>query len=65
LRNYYKTGHAVYPKGYQERRKRVGLPEEPPSTVSNPEMLALLQEFIRNSELDEVGLFPMKKEEKK
>lgn len=65
LRNYYKTGHAVYPKGYQERRKKVGLSEEPPTTLSNPEMLALLQEFIRNSELNEVGLFPMKKEEKK
>ncbi|HMK61450.1 MAG TPA: 4Fe-4S dicluster domain-containing protein [Dissulfurispiraceae bacterium] len=65
LRNLYKTGHAVYPKGYQARRKAVGLSEEPPSTLSFPEMLEQFQEFLRNSELNEVGLFPMKKEEKK
>ncbi len=59
LRNYYEKGHAVFPKGYQERRKKVGLSEEPPTAVANEELRKKFQEIMKNTALAEVAPFPL------
>ncbi len=59
LRNLYRFGHAVFPKGFEERRKKVGLPEKPPTAVSNEELRKKFQEILRNTILEEIAPFPL------
>lgn len=59
LRSLLKFGHAVYPTGYEGRRKEVGLSEQPPSTLSFPEALKNYRDVLRETELAEVAPFPI------
>lgn len=59
LRMLYTHGHAVFPKGYEKNRTKVGLPEKPPSTLSYPDALNKYKELLRKTELGVVELFPM------
>ncbi|MCD6548788.1 MAG: 4Fe-4S dicluster domain-containing protein [Thermodesulfobacterium sp.] len=59
LQNYYKLGHAVVVKGYENRRKKVGLPELPPTALGNEEMRKKFQEMLKNTVLAEVAPFPL------
>ncbi|WP_206202393.1 4Fe-4S dicluster domain-containing protein [Thermodesulfobacterium sp. TA1] len=59
LRNYYERGHAVVVKGFEERRKKVGLPEYPPTVIGNEEMRKKFQEVMKQTALAEVAPFPL------
>ncbi|MDK2861728.1 MAG: heterodisulfide reductase subunit [Thermodesulfobacterium sp.] len=59
LRNYYERGHAVIVKGFEERRKKVGLPEMPPTVIGNEEMRKKFQEVMKQTALAEVAPFPL------
>lgn len=59
LRNLYKNGHAVFPKGFEERRKKVGLPEKPPTLVSHDDLKKKFQEVLRHTSLKEVAPFKL------
>jgi heterodisulfide reductase subunit C len=54
--NLFETGHAVYtdPK---EARKRVGLPEETPTSAFDAQAKKEIQTLINNSPMGELGLF--------
>lgn len=54
--NLYETGHAVFtdPKAL---RKRVGLPEEPPTSAFNEAAQQEIRTIIDNSPMSELGLF--------
>lgn len=56
LMNLYETGHAVFtdPK---ELRKKVGLPEEPPTSAYNEKAQKELQTLINDGPMAELGLF--------
>ncbi len=58
LKSLYDHGHAVYTTG-REARKKVGLPEKPPTTDSDEKALEELRVLLRNTKLPELGLFPM------
>ncbi|WP_394295715.1 4Fe-4S dicluster domain-containing protein [Archaeoglobus sulfaticallidus] len=59
LRTLYEYGHAVYQTTYPETRKKVGLPEKPPTTLAYPEALEELRALLRETKLGEIGLIPM------
>lgn len=59
LKSLYDTGHAVYVSGAGGTRARVGLPEEPPSTVRDKKALEELQKLMRKTALAELGIIPM------
>lgn len=59
LRNLYKNGHAVFPKGFEERRKKVGLPEKPPTLVSHDELRKKFQEILKQTSLADVAPFKL------
>lgn len=59
LRNYYERGHAVIVKGFEERRRKVGLPEMPPTVIGNEEMRKKFQEVMKQTALAEVAPFPL------
>lgn len=59
LRNYYEKGHSVITAGYEERRRKLGLPEVPPTVLSNEEMRKKFQEVIKQTALAEVAPFPL------
>ncbi|MDR3089636.1 MAG: 4Fe-4S dicluster domain-containing protein [Desulfobulbaceae bacterium] len=54
--NLFQTGHAVFvdPK---EARKKVGLPEEPPTSAYDEAAQKEIQTLINNSPMGELGLF--------
>jgi len=58
LRALYEYGHAVYMTG-REARKKVGLPEKPPSTDSDEQALKDLKTILKNTKLAKLGLIPM------
>ncbi len=58
LRSLYEHGHAVYMTG-REARKKVGLPEKPPTTDSDEKALQELKTILKNTKLAELGLIPM------
>ncbi|WP_457549526.1 4Fe-4S dicluster domain-containing protein [Archaeoglobus sp.] len=58
LRSLYEYGHAVYMTG-REARKKVGLPEKPPSTESDPKALEGLRKILKQTKLADLGLVPM------
>ncbi|RUM34497.1 MAG: heterodisulfide reductase [Archaeoglobus sp.] len=57
-RSLYEHGHAVYMTG-REARKKVGLPEKPPTTDSDEKALQELRTILKNTKLAELGLIPM------
>ena len=57
-RSLYEHGHAVYMTG-REARKKVGLPEKPPSTDADPKALEDLRKILKQTKLAELGLIPM------
>ena len=59
LKSLYDFGHAVYLKNAGEVRKRVGLPEMPPSTLADPAALGEVRAILRKSVLADLGLIPM------
>jgi len=58
LRALYEYGHAVYMTG-REARKKVGLPEKPPSTDSDEKALQDLRTILKETKLAQLGLIPM------
>lgn len=54
--NLYETGHAVFtdPK---ENRKKVGLPEEPPTSAYNEKAQKEIQTLMNNGSMGELGIF--------
>jgi len=59
LRNYYEKGHAVIVKGYEDRRKKVGLEEVPPTAIGREELRKKFQEVMKETALAEVAPFPL------
>ena len=59
MRTLYEKGHAVFFSGAGETRKKVGLPEKPPSTIAYPEALEELRTILKNTKLASLGLIPM------
>lgn len=59
LRNLYRFGHAVFPKGFEERRKKVGLPEKPPTALSFDDLRKKYQEVLKQTILEEIAPFPL------
>ena len=58
LKNLYEKGHAVFSEA-AEIRKKVGLPEVPPSTLADPKALEEVQILLKNSEIAKMGVIPM------
>lgn len=54
--NLYETGHAVYTDPKEARRK-VGLPEETPTSAFDAQAKQEIQTLINNSPMGELGLF--------
>lgn len=59
LKSLYDYGHAVYLKNAGEARRKVGLPEMPPTTLADPVALSEVQAILRGSVLADLGLIPM------
>jgi heterodisulfide reductase subunit C len=57
LMNLHSKGHSVYNERSKELRKRVGLPQAPPTTVSNPVAVAEVQKILEGSPMAEIGIF--------
>lgn len=58
LRFLYETGHAIPVSGSEKVRKKLGLPEIPKSTLSDPEALREVQEILRGTDMAELGILP-------
>lgn len=54
--NLFETGHAVFTDP-RENRKKVGLPEEPPTSAFNEKAQKEIQTLMNNSSMGELGLF--------
>jgi heterodisulfide reductase subunit C len=59
LKSLYDVGHAVYFANAGENRKKVGLPEKPPTTANNPQALKELRILMNKSVLSSLGIIPM------
>lgn len=59
LKSLYDVGHAVYLKDAGQTRLKVGLPETPPTVLASPEALKEIQAILDQTDLREIGLFPM------
>ncbi|MDI6631090.1 MAG: 4Fe-4S dicluster domain-containing protein [Bacillota bacterium] len=59
IKSLYDVGHAVYLSEAGEPRKKLGLPEKPPTTVADPEALAEVQSILRKTSLATLGIIPM------
>lgn len=57
LIDFHATGHAAHTSTYEELRAKVGLPPKPPTTVSDPEALAQLQDILENCLMGELGFY--------
>lgn len=54
--NLYETGHAAYTDP-RENRKKVGLPEEPPTSAFDEQAQKEIQTLMNNSSMGELGIF--------
>jgi len=59
LKSLYDFGHAVYLRDAWQTRKKVGLPEKPPSTLAHARALRELQAIMRKTALAGLGIIPM------
>ncbi|AEE14948.1 heterodisulfide reductase subunit C-like protein [Thermodesulfobium narugense DSM 14796] len=59
LKSLYDVGHAVYFSNAGEIRKKIGLPEKPPTTASNAQALKELRILMNKSALSSLGIIPM------
>ena len=57
LMSLHATGHAVYSESSRELRKSVGLPEEPPTSISSEKARQEIQTLLDNSPMGELGIF--------
>lgn len=57
LMNLHATGHAVYAKSSRELRKKVGLPEEPKTSIADERAQKEIQILLDNSPMAELGIF--------
>ena len=57
LMNLHGKGHAVYNERSKHLRKQVGLPEAPPTAVSDKEAIAEIQKILEDSPMAELGIF--------
>ncbi|MEW6183109.1 MAG: 4Fe-4S dicluster domain-containing protein [Bacillota bacterium] len=59
IKSLYDFGHAVYLSEAGNPRKNLGLPEKPPSTLTNPESLQEVRAIMRKTVLINLGIIPM------
>jgi len=59
IKSLYDTGHAVYISEAGIPRKKLGLPETPPTTTTYHEALLEVQTIMKKTVLAELGLIPM------
>ena len=57
LMNLHGTGHAVYSKSSRELRKKVGLPEQPKTSIGDERAQKEIQILLDNSPMGELGIF--------
>lgn len=57
LMNLHATGHAVYSESSKELRKKVGLPEQPVTSISSEQAQQEIQTLLDNSPMAELGIF--------
>jgi len=57
LMNLHATGHAVYSEASKELRKKVGLPEQPVTSISSEQAQQEIQTLLDNSPMAELGIF--------
>lgn len=57
LMNLHATGHAVYSEASKELRKKVGLPEQPVTSISSEQAQKEIQTLLNNSPMAELGIF--------
>ncbi len=57
LMNLHSTGHAVYSESSRELRKKVGLPEQPVTSISSEQAQQEIQTLLDNSPMAELGIF--------
>ena len=55
--NLYETGHAVYTESSKELRKKVGLPEQPPTSVASEKACKEIQTLLETSPMGDLGFF--------
>lgn len=59
LRSLYETGHAVHLAEAGPPRKKIGLPEKPPTTLTFSKALGEVQAIMRRTALAKLGIIPM------
>lgn len=59
IKSLYDVGHAVYISEAGIPRKKLGLPEQPPTTAADAKALQEVQSIMKNTALAELGLIPM------
>jgi heterodisulfide reductase subunit C len=57
LMNLHATGHAVYSPSSKALRKKVGLPEEPKTSIADEQAQKEIQILLDNSPMAELGIF--------
>jgi heterodisulfide reductase subunit C len=57
LMNLHETGHAVYSESSKALREKVGLPPEPPTSVSDEAAQQEIRTLLDNSPMGELGIF--------
>lgn len=57
LMNLHATGHAVYSQSSRELRRKVGLPEEPKTSIGDEKAQKEIQTLLDNSPMAELGIF--------
>ncbi len=57
LMSLHATGHAVYSESSKVLRKRVGLPEEPKTSIADEKAQKEIQILLDNSPMGELGIF--------
>lgn len=57
LMNLHATGHAVYSEASKALRKKVGLPEEPPTSINDEKAQQEIRTLLDNSPMAELGIF--------
>jgi len=59
LKSLYDYGHAVYLRESGASRRKVGLPETPPTVLADPAALAEVRAVLRRTALRDIGIIPM------
>ncbi|MDD9301854.1 MAG: 4Fe-4S dicluster domain-containing protein [Desulfobacter sp.] len=57
LMNLYETGHAVYSESSKELRAKVGLPQEPPTSVGSEKAKEEIRTLLDNGPMGDLGIF--------